>query len=102
MKRIVVLLILICFSITACTAAPVAPADRLGNPKLVRIPQQGVLGGVCAGVAYYFGWNPRYLRVAWAGAVILLGTGVLVYVVLWFVIPPADRTPTDYHERTGT
>lgn len=55
-----------------------------------RIPERGVVAGVCAGVAEYFDWNVRLLR-----AVLVVGfifTGffpiVVAYLVLWYVLDP--------------
>lgn len=56
-----------------------------------RIPQRGVIAGVCAGVAEYFDWNVRLLR-----AILVIGflfSGffpiVIVYCVLWYVLDEA-------------
>ena len=59
---------------------------------LRRIPQRGIVAGVCAGLADYFGWNLKLLR---AGLVIVfLFTGffpiVIAYCVLWYVMDPVD------------
>ena len=49
-----------------------------------------MLGGVCAGIAEYLGWDPTMVRIAY----ILLSIasigfpGILVYVILWIVMPP--------------
>lgn len=57
---------------------------------LRRIPQNGVIAGVCEGIAQYFDWNPRLLRI---GTVLLFIFGggfpvVVVYCVLWYVMDP--------------
>jgi phage shock protein C len=63
---------------------------------LRRIPQRGVVAGVCAGIAEYFGWNVKLLRVALVISV-LLGAGaiIVVYLILWYVMDPVedDRLP---------
>ena len=33
------------------------------DKKLYRDPQNGMIAGVCAGVAEYFGWDPTWVRV---------------------------------------
>ena len=49
------------------------------------------LGGVCAGLADYFGLDPTVVRVAYVFLSIgSLGTGILVYIVLWAVIPERE------------
>ena len=57
---------------------------------LRRIPERGVIAGVCAGVAEYFDWSPKLLRI---GTVLLFFFGggfpvIVVYCVLWYVMDP--------------
>lgn len=58
---------------------------------LRRIPERGVVAGVCAGIAEYFGWNVKLLRVALVVSV-LLGAGamIVVYLILWYVMDPVE------------
>jgi phage shock protein C len=58
---------------------------------LRRIPQRGVVAGVCAGIAEYFGWSVKLLRAALVISV-LLGAGamIVVYLILWYVMDPID------------
>ena len=58
---------------------------------LRRIPERGVVAGVCAGIAEYFGWNVKLLRVALVISV-LLGAGamIVVYLILWYVMDPVE------------
>ena len=55
-----------------------------------RIPQRGVIAGVCAGIAEYFDWNVRLLRAAIV--IIAVFTAVfpfvVAYLVLWYVMDP--------------
>ena len=57
--------------------------------RLTRSRSQGVIGGVCAGLAEYFGVDVVLMRLLFvilsiAGAVI---GGVIVYVAAWFIMP---------------
>lgn len=58
--------------------------------RLMRNTDRGLLGGVCAGIADYFGINVIWPRLV---AVLLLlvsfGTAALIYVVLWLAVPAA-------------
>ena len=36
------------------------------DKKLYRDPRNGMIAGVCAGVAEYFGWDPTWVRLGWA------------------------------------
>ncbi|NRA66541.1 MAG: PspC domain-containing protein [Pseudobacteriovorax sp.] len=47
----------------------------------------GILGGVCSGLAKSFGWDPVLIRLALLASVIVFGTGILAYLVLWIALP---------------
>jgi phage shock protein C len=59
---------------------------------LRRIPQRGIVAGVCAGVAEYFDWNVKVLRAVLVIAFLCTGAFpiVAVYAVLWYVMDPID------------
>jgi phage shock protein C len=71
---------------------------------LRRYPKRGWVAGVCAGLADYFGWNVRVLRVIFALGLFFSGFFPVgfVYALLWYVMAPAydgrvaDDTPHDY------
>ena len=56
------------------------------DKKLTRSKNQ-MIGGVCAGVAEYFDWDPTLVRAAYAIMFFRGGVGLLLYVVLWIVMP---------------
>jgi phage shock protein C len=75
--------------------------------KLVRPYADRKLGGVCAGVAQRYGWNVTWVRVAFSIAGLLV-IGLIVYLVLWAVLPDGefhkdDETTDDlgHHEHEG-
>ena len=45
------------------------------------------VAGVCGGVAEYLGWDPTLVRLLWVILTLLGGSGVLIYIVLWIVMP---------------
>ncbi|PXV60763.1 phage shock protein C (PspC) family protein [Dyella jiangningensis] len=45
------------------------------------------IAGVCGGVAEYLGWDPTLVRLLWVILTLLGGSGVLIYIVLWIVMP---------------
>ncbi len=51
-----------------------------------------MIGGVCGGIAEWLGWTPTRVRVLYVLVSVLSAgfPGILVYVVLWIVIPTAD------------
>ena len=50
------------------------------------------LGGVCAGIANYFDFDPLWLRAAFAISFFVFGSGFLLYIILWILIPEAKTT----------
>jgi len=69
--------------------------------RLYRDPNDKILGGVCSGLAAYFGIHDTvWVRIAFFLFTMLAGSGVLIYVVLWAIIPPA-RTVSDRLEMMG-
>ena len=66
------------------------------NGKLTRSDSDRMIGGVCGGLAKYFGIDSAIVRLIFVLAV-LSGVSPLVYVVLWIVLPeeqsPRSATP---------
>ena len=46
-----------------------------------------VIGGVCAGLADYFGLDKTLVRLIWALCFFVGGCGLLAYIVAWIAIP---------------
>ena len=59
--------------------------------RMHRIPERGVIAGVCAGIAEYFDWNVRLLRAILVVVFIFSGAFpiLVIYAVLWYVMDPA-------------
>lgn len=68
--------------------------------KLYRDPDKRVLGGVAAGVASYFGTDESSIRLLFVLGILLGGTGIIVYFVLWAITPEAN-TLTEKMEMQG-
>ncbi|MFI5038219.1 MAG: PspC domain-containing protein, partial [Solirubrobacterales bacterium] len=69
--------------------SPSAPETRRAHSRLLRHPDRGLLGGVCAGVAEYMGVETLLVRFAMAGAIMIGGLGVAIYALAWALIPVA-------------
>jgi phage shock protein PspC (stress-responsive transcriptional regulator) len=52
-----------------------------------------VIGGVCGGLAEYTGVESFIWRIGFIALGFLGGESLLVYLVLWLVIPDADTPP---------
>jgi phage shock protein PspC (stress-responsive transcriptional regulator) len=55
--------------------------------KLYRSRKYRVFGGVAGGLAEYFGLDPILMRVIFIIITLINGIGILLYVVLWIVLP---------------
>ncbi|USN53094.1 MAG: PspC domain-containing protein [Candidatus Nomurabacteria bacterium] len=59
---------------------------------LVRSRTHRMLAGVCGGLGHYFGIDPVIFRIVFLLLTIFDGAGVLIYVVLWLLIPLEGAT----------
>ncbi len=58
---------------------------------LQRIRSESWLGGVCAGIGRVTGLDAWVWRLIFTLSVLLAGTGVLLYVLLWVFVPAAPE-----------
>ena len=59
------------------------------DKKLYRDPMNGMVAGVCASIAEYFGWDPTWVRLGWVLFTLLGGSGLLAYIIAALIIPKA-------------
>ena len=55
--------------------------------RLYRSTTDKVIGGVCGGLGDYLNIDPVIVRIAFVLLAVFGGSGVLVYIILWIVIP---------------
>jgi len=55
--------------------------------RLYRSKTDTMIGGVCAGLANYLNIDPTIVRLVFVLMLLLGGHGLLVYLILWLVIP---------------
>jgi len=67
-------------------------SPKTASKKLFRDADDKFLGGVCAGLAHYFGMDVIWMRLIWLVLFFFFGTGFLVYILLWILIPQAETT----------
>jgi len=60
--------------------------------KLYRDREEGIIGGVLAGLGHYFGIDKVWLRIIMLVLLLSFGTGFLLYIILWIVMPEAVTT----------
>ena len=62
-----------------------------GTTRLRRSSHNRYIAGVCGGLGEYFGIDATVLRVLFAiAAVVGFGSPILIYLVMWVVIPERD------------
>ena len=71
-----------------------------GYRRVFRDPDDKVLGGVCSGIAHHFGIDPLWLRLAFGLCILVWGFGLIIYILLWIIIPKA-RTSAEKLEMRG-
>ena len=60
--------------------------------RLYRDKENGMLGGVMAGLGHYLGIDTLWLRIIMVILFFGFGTGLFVYIVLWILVPEAVTT----------
>ena len=58
---------------------------------LRRSRRHRMVAGVCGGIAEWLGWDPTLVRVLYVvGSILSVAfPGVLVYIILWIIVPKA-------------
>ena len=64
------------------------------NKRLERNPMNKVIGGVCSGLADYFGLDVALVRIAFVIAFLFASFGFWLYIILWIVLPERSQQPT--------
>jgi phage shock protein PspC (stress-responsive transcriptional regulator) len=72
-------------------------SHKSGYKKLYRHPNEKVLGGVCGGIAAYLNTDPVLFRILFVVLFFGFGTGLLLYLIMWIVVPEA-RTPEQLND----
>ncbi|UGS20147.1 PspC domain-containing protein [Flavobacterium cyclinae] len=62
------------------------------SKRLYRDKDNGMLGGVMAGLGHYLGIDALWLRIIMVILFFGFGTGLFVYIVLWILVPEAITT----------
>ena len=61
--------------------------------RAFRSDDDRVIAGVCGGLAENLGWSSFRMRLVWALATFFTAfAGVIVYLVLWFLMPQSPPT----------
>ena len=68
-----------------------------GKSGLYRSHTDSMIGGVAAGLAEYLRIDPTLVRILFILMVLIGGSGVLFYIILWIVIP-SDENIVSIHQ----
>ncbi len=68
--------------------------------KLYRNPDDAIIAGVCSGIAAYFGIQAVLIRLLFFVSVLFGGAGIVVYIILWIIVPEA-KTSSQKLEMNG-
>jgi phage shock protein C len=67
--------------------------------KLYRDEENLIIAGICSGLADYFGIDVTLIRIIFVLLLIGGGSGFLIYIVLWIMLPlKGDEKEVDYEE----
>lgn len=75
-------------------------ADNEGPKRLYRDTEHGMIAGVASGLAAYFKVDPILFRLLFVVLVFSGGAGILLYVLLWLLVPEAT-TPSEKLQMRG-
>lgn len=64
-----------------------APGSPVPQRRLRRSSTDKWFGGVCGGLAHRFGLSSSLVRLLFVLSIVLPGPQVLIYLLLWIVIP---------------
>lgn len=67
------------------------PDHQPRSERLTRDLDHKILGGVCAGIARHYGYDTTVVRVVAVLLTLVWGAGILVYAVLWMVMPTDEQ-----------
>lgn len=68
------------------------PPPPPGRAHLQRSASDSLLGGVCGGLAEYSGIDPLLWRVGFVALTFVGGSGILLYLVLWLLMPTGSSS----------
>lgn len=79
---------------------PQGPGRTFAGKRLMRNGDDVIIAGVCSGIAAYIGTDSVWIRLIFAASVFLGGTGVVLYIILWIIMPEA-KTETEKMQMRG-
>jgi len=59
---------------------------------LYRDVENSIIAGISSGIGHYMAMDPAWIRAAFLLLILFNGLGLILYLILWIVIPPAKTT----------
>lgn len=80
--------------------------DPTSHPprRLHRSTTERVVAGICGGLGEYFAIDPVWFRVGFVVLALGGGSGILIYLIMWLIIPPGSgegAVPTQVRGRVS-
>ncbi len=63
--------------------------------RIYRSRNDRMIAGVAGGLAAYFNIDPMFVRLAFVVLGLFNGLGLILYIVLWLLVPVEDSSATD-------
>jgi phage shock protein C len=73
----------------ASESATETPAVTGAERRLYRSSKERVVAGISGGLGEYFALDPVWFRIGFVVLALGGGSGILIYLLMWLVIPPA-------------
>lgn len=70
---------------------PGATGEGAGSPHAYRTVDRAWIGGVCSGLSEHLGWSVLALRIMFVLLMLVSGSGIVIYAVLWLLLPVQVR-----------
>lgn len=72
------------------------------DKQLYRSETDRMLAGICGGIAEYFGWDAAIVRLTFIFIILLGGSGILAYILLWVIVPTQSDVSKERTLKGGT
>ena len=63
--------------------------------RLYRSRKDRIIAGICGGLGEYFDIDPVWVRILFVLLALANGTGIILYLVLWIIVPQAPLAPEE-------
>ena len=68
------------------------------DKKLYRSRKDQIIGGVCGGIAEYFGIDSTLVRLAFVLFALIEGAGIIAYIIAWIIVPERPQNSNKSEE----